>query len=717
MALRLVSERSRDWSERSSCPRIHRGSARRELVLSMMFLALTCVALLFLVTDLVRSVADSAWSLRTISAVTFAVTVLFLIYGNLTYQVCRIGSLRHHKRHRAVSERELDQWAAQGPPPRLTVLVPSYREELRTVEQTLMSAALQQFPGLSVVLLLDDPPSTERDACARRTATLDLVKDLNCALAAQAQPIRQSLQALDAYLSCRNDARHADDDESRRHVARRLTVLAASAGSWLEERAARWSDGDHTDRFFGNCVLAAASDRIRRGVSDNASWEELVTHHKLILAIFDCELSVFERKKYENLSHEPNKAMNLNSYIALLGSRWKEIYRDGKLFLVPSFDNEADLEPPGVEYILTLDADSILLPQYALRLVHTLEEPGNERIAVMQTPYRAIPGSKSELERIAGATTDMQHIIHQGFTQHGATFWVGANSLLRARALHDIATTSCERGYEVVRYISDRTVIEDTESSIDLVHAGWRLWNYPATLAFSATPADFGALVIQRRRWANGGLIILAKLLRLVGSRRPLGVAEAFLRTHYLVSIAATNVALLLLLCYGFPGVPVSVWLPLTAIGYFVLYARDLSLIGYRASDILRVYALNVLLLPVNLAGVITSVRQGITGAKIPFGRTPKVDGRTTIPRVYLALPLALIAAWTAASIQLLITRYPMRSVFVAVNAVFMAYAVLRFIGWTALQGDLFTRPSDNLTPLQATPSNERAQGVDPERR
>lgn len=71
----------------------------------------------------------------------------------------------------------------------------------------------------------------------------------------------------------------------------------------------------------------------------------------------------------------------------------------------------------------------------------------------------------------------------------------------------------------MARYIQDRTVIEDTESSIDLIAAGWRLHNYPDRLAVSATPADLGVLVIQRRRWANGGLIILPKLLRYLVSR------------------------------------------------------------------------------------------------------------------------------------------------------------------------------------------------------
>ena len=195
---------------------------------------------------------------------------------------------------------------------------------------------------------------------------------------------------------------------------------------------------------------------------------------------------------------------------------------------------------------MTLDADSVIVPDYALRLVHLAEQAGNERIAVAQTPCSAFPGARGSLERIAGATTDIQYIIHQGFTASGATYWVGANALLRSSALEDIAVTVEERGFAVRVFIQDRTVIEDTDSTVDLIERGWRLYNYPERLAYSATPPDFGALVIQRRRWANGGLIILPKLLRYL-ARRPLtgpGLAEAFLRVHYLGSITAVNLAL-----------------------------------------------------------------------------------------------------------------------------------------------------------------------------
>lgn len=64
------------------------------------------------------------------------------------------------------------------------------------------------------------------------------------------------------------------------------------------------------------------------------------------------------------------------------------------------------------------------------------------------------------------------HVVHQGTSRYNAAYWVGANALLRTAALDDIAERDVERGYPVTRFFQDRTVIEDTESNIDLVRAG-----------------------------------------------------------------------------------------------------------------------------------------------------------------------------------------------------------------------------------------------------
>lgn len=54
-------------------------------------------------------------------------------------------------------------------------------------------------------------------------------------------------------------------------------------------------------------------------------------------------------------------------------------------------------------------------------------------------------------------------------------------------------------------------------------------------------------------------------------------------------------------------------------------------------------YALNVMLVPVNLSGVGKSLKQAWSGQKTPFGRTPKTRGRTWIPPLYIAAQFALL--------------------------------------------------------------------------
>jgi cellulose synthase/poly-beta-1,6-N-acetylglucosamine synthase-like glycosyltransferase len=118
-------------------------------------------------------------------------------------------------------------------------------------------------------------------------------------------------------------------------------------------------------------------------------------------------------------------------------------------------------------------------------------------------------------------------------------------AVLRRAALEDIRQTTRQGEVEVTRYIQGTTVIEDTVSTIDLMAKGWQLHNYPERLAYSATPPDFGALLIQRRHWANGGLLILPKLLRFLlrGPYRLRTFVEGMIRLHYLIAIGAASLA------------------------------------------------------------------------------------------------------------------------------------------------------------------------------
>ncbi|EMO24642.1 glycosyltransferase family group 2 [Leptospira interrogans serovar Bataviae str. HAI135] len=365
--------------------------------------------------------------------------------------------------------------------------------------------------------------------------------------------------------------------------------------------------------------------------------------------------------------------------------------KDSKGIFLEESQNDSSFEVPRADFLITLDADSVLLPDYILKLSYVMETPGNERIAVAQTPYSSFPGASNVLEKIAGATTDIQYQIHQGFTNFGATFWVGANAMLRYKALLDIQTFHKERGFQIHKYIQDNTVIEDTESSIDLLDVNWNLYNYPERLAYSATPPDFGSLLIQRRRWANGGLIILPKLLRHV-FRWPWSFTkfiEAFFRVHYLGSIAAVNIGLVILM--GSPlgeGVE-TYWIAISSLPYFILYGMDLVRMKYKWIDLIQIYSLNLLLIPVNLAGVFMSINQAITGKQIPFSRTPKVIGRTSMPSLYIVAEFSLLAQLLFGFITNYMYQNWIYSIYNLGNAILLGYAIFKFIGLRSCWEDI----------------------------
>jgi cellulose synthase (UDP-forming) len=616
--------------------------------------------------------------------VLFIVIVQALIWGNFVYQFTRVGYLHRRRGHQRARE---DEYAAfqVSDAPRLAILVPSYKEEEAVVRRTLLSAALQDYPSRRVVLLLDDPPRPSKPAeQAALWGMRDLPRQLQQWMDAAAAPFEQ---AYAEYL------RRSVLGVDLAHEAALAADLYDQAASRLEAMGRDYPIADHADRFFRDVVLnrAASIQRERAAqcrslhARDRLHAQRIKSEYCRLATLFRVEFASFERKRYVNLSQQANKAMNLNSYIGLLGKRWREISHSDGLHLEPALAAvDATIDVPAADFLITLDADSLLVPEYASLLMHEMCRKGNERLAVVQTPYNSIPGAPGMLERIAGATTDIQYLIHQGFTRYRATYWVGANALLRVSALRDICQVVNERGHAVPVFIQDRTVIEDTESSVDLVARGWELHNYPERLAFSATPPDFGSLLIQRRRWANGGLLILPKLLRHLGAHphRPRKLAEGFFRAHYLGSIALVNVGLLILLAVGLDQSAQSWWLPLTALPYFLLYARDLRLSGYRKrADLIRVYALNLLLIPINLGGVFKSVHQAITGRRTPFARTPKVSGRTAAPAAYVVAEFALLAFWLVGSAVDAFAGHWVTALCGIANAALLFYAIFVFVG------------------------------------
>jgi cellulose synthase/poly-beta-1,6-N-acetylglucosamine synthase-like glycosyltransferase len=659
--------------------------AGREIFLAIAGITATLLGSFFAVGTAAATLSArlaSARYLETLEPFAFMLMISMLVYGSLVYQFARIGYFRRVQTHVPASEAELDTLRSRFRPPSLTVLVPSYKEQRGVVLKTLLSAALLDYPHRHVVLLIDDSPTpaTEED-----TQTLVAARALERDVQALLEVPRRAV--LDALHRFERRCRHGSFNAGLEAI--QLCDTYTEAAGWLDKQAAQYPIIDHTDQFFVDITFSEPAARfIARGKrlpadATSLSPEAVREEYRHLLNRFTATISTFERKQYVGLSHDPNKAMNLNSYLGVMGHTFRDEAVPSGRRLVPAAGDGADIRHfPDSDYVMVLDADSVVHPAYATRLIHFLEQPAHQRVAVVQTPYSAFPKAAEPLERVAGATTDVQHVVHQGFTFYGATFWVGANAIVRKRALDTIKQWRIERGNQIPIFIQDRTVIEDTESSLDLSVAGWRLHNYPERLAYSATPADFGALVIQRRRWANGGLIIVPKLVRHVayGWRRGSVLVEAFFRFHYLTSLAIASIGVLAVLTFSFDRQLMSVWIPIAAVPYYVMYARDLIQSGYSLGDLPRVYALNLLLLPIHFSGVLQSMQQLCSGRKSPFGRTPKVEGRTATAPAYIVFQYGLLVAWLLGATREYLDGRTLNAVLASINALFLYYALHTFV-------------------------------------
>ena len=674
--------------KRSPMPAISPPVSERTIVAGRAAVVVTLVAAIAYAFIVVRReiVNGSVGELRKmVEAGVYVAVVMLLTTSALAYMVARIGHFARTRSHHRVPRADLESHFSESTHT-LTVVVPSYREDARVVRQTLLSAAIQEFPYMRVVLLIDDPPAPTD---ATHQAMLDEARALPAEIDALLRLPRE--MSVSALHDLENDLN--EGDATTAHM-RMVSAQYLSASSWFVEVAHTSRRGDHTEQFFATQVLdrmandlAMVAAAIEQAEAEGATLpgDRLIQLMERLTWIFRCELSSFERKQYVSLSAEPNKAMNLNSYLGLMGGAYREVDGPRGRSLNKVTSGHADLEVPFADFVLTLDADSILLPEYCLRLVYELDRPQNERVAVIQTPYSAFPGSSTRLERLAGASTDLQHIVHQGMAYYGATFWVGANAVIRRSALSDIETVDIVDGRAERRYVCDRTVIEDTESSIEMGLHGWTLENYPERLSYSATPPDFGSLVVQRRRWANGGLLIIPKLLAHLRGKARRGergrAIEGFLRLNYLGSITWATFGLMLLLAYPFDDRLLSPLVVVAAVPYFLTQASDLKRCGYRRTDVLRIYGFNILLLPVNLAGVLKSIVQAVTGRKTPFVRTPKVRSRTTSPVSMVVVPYVLVALSAMVAIRDIGNGDYAHAAFAALNALLCGYAIVAFVG------------------------------------
>jgi cellulose synthase (UDP-forming) len=675
-----------------SCLRVRRSTSWVVIICAAFLLAIVITAVLMQAMTAVSAAKSHGDYLAMAKGLVIYGVFGFVLFSVTISLIAEIGAELSHicadidtpADYRSFYRRELQS--------ELLVLVPSFREEVETIWQTLMSGALAEHPQRHVVLLIDDPDPAPTPETAKLLASARMLPRLLQDLFDQAAtPFEREYRSFAA----RRDASPSVEGEHPR-----LSRLYIEAANWLDQQrqsflARRALHLTHTDRLFADHILAVPAAQLRAHAAqvglNCTSFDDLEIEYIRLASLFRVRFSSFERKRYANLSHAPNKAMNLNSYLSLIGGAYREEASAAGTILVPCGHPEATLVVPPYRFIATIDADSLITHDFNLRLLEIMNRPGQERLAIAQSPYTAIPGAPDAIERTAAASTDGQYFTHQGLGYWGASSWVGASALMRYEALRDIATSRVERGHRIEIFVKDDVLIEDAAATIDLLCRGWRIHHDHRRLSYSATPPDFGSLIIQRRRWANGGLLIVPRLLAFT-LRMPWSIrtfADAIMRIPNLTSAASNGLFFTLFMLVPFSNDLVPPWMAAVMLPSMLLTGLGLVRAGYRPSDFVTVQALSVLLVPVNLSGTFRSLRQAFTGRQTPFARTPKIAGRTPTPKRYVvAICIFVIYAAAASVIDMALGNFS-HAAFAAINACIVVYCILRFIGFRRLLEDV----------------------------
>lgn len=307
----------------------------------------------------------------------------------------RLGFYYRARRHRGVPRARLDE-AFTGRLPSLTVLIPSYQEEESVIRMTVLSAALQEYPDMRVVLLIDDPPGPRcASLCSKLQAARALPEEIK-------QLLLEPRNRFDLALM------HYEEmgDPEREVTVQEIVTLAEHyefAAGWINELVHAYGPADRSERFFVNNVLgqlgsdlALMAAALRSTAEDDPAKlpaARMAQLYRRLAWTFRAELSSFERKRYVSLSPDSNKAVNLNSYIGLIGGRYSEQHASGRRALVPVEEGPADLVVPHSDYVVTLDADTVIVPEYCLQLVYLLERGEMDDVAVARAPCSAYPGA------------------------------------------------------------------------------------------------------------------------------------------------------------------------------------------------------------------------------------------------------------------------------------------------------------------------------------
>ncbi|TFC32392.1 hypothetical protein E3O55_05755 [Cryobacterium sp. MDB1-18-2] len=431
----------------------------------------------------------------------------------LCYLAARQGALIRLNEHVRVPRRELERHFAARQEA-LTVLVAAgdgagARTGPHALRASLWSAALQEYPTLRVVLLLDasSEPSAQAEA-------LMIVRRLTDALAEPRARFEDALFVLELELAWDHDA--TDVHEVAEDLIDGLAADYRWAVAWLARQRLDEAATDPSSAVFSTHTLGGPAADFARIAAD------------------------LDRAISEHIPQTPERMLRLQRRLAWTFSAELEIFDGSLAGYVDQIGNTATAtgDVAETDYLLTLGPDAQLLSDYCLRSIYFLDEPEHRGVAVVQTPSfpqggqctgRFFPGIRS--------------LLHRSASRYGASFWVGSTALIRTSALGDFrggrpggvaalpAEADAPRGLAMPARAASGPAspaspsAPGSVSAVDLGVRGWTLANFPERLSFSPAAPGFGSVIVQHRRPLLGDAVLLPRIWRQL--RREFGAGRS----------------------------------------------------------------------------------------------------------------------------------------------------------------------------------------------
>lgn len=152
------------------------------------------------------------------------------------------------------------------------------------------------------------------------------------------------------------------------------------------------------------------------------------------------------------------------------------------------------------EFVVTIDADSIVLPNTISRMI----EPFSNRLVMSVAGNVRIGNKKQSI----GLFQHMEYLYGFYFKRADAVFEsiyiVGGAAAAYRRSV-----------FNAVGFFDEHNITEDIEMSTRIQSAGFRIGYAPHALVYTEGPSDLGGLCRQRLRWKYGRFLTFWKYRRL----------------------------------------------------------------------------------------------------------------------------------------------------------------------------------------------------------